>query len=75
MKLRRRTREAYRLNRKYLIVPEDIAIDIAFIYLGNTFYSYAEIELAIIKLLGKISKSVSQISTEYPTDPQNETPV
>ncbi len=55
VKMRRRIREAYRLYRHNLHIPEHTAIDIAFIYQINNLTDYASIEHSMIKLLGKIS--------------------
>ncbi len=57
VKMRRRTREAYRLGRHMLQLPENTPVDIAFIYLANDLQPYASIERAMVKLLGKISSS------------------
>lgn len=59
VKLRRRIREAYRLNRVPLTDDENIAMDIAFIYLGNTIAPYKEIEQSLVKVLGKITASLA----------------
>lgn len=59
VKLRRRVREAYRLNRLFLPLNENIAIDIAFIYIGSSIEKYEEIERAIVKLLQKISTALN----------------
>lgn len=60
--MRRRIREAYRLNRHYLQLPENMAIDMAFIYLNNGLQDYATVEHAIIRLLGKISNAATSFS-------------
>ncbi len=57
VKMRRRTREAYRLSRHMLQLPENTPIDIAFIYLAYDLQPYTSIERAMAKLLGKISSS------------------
>lgn len=64
VKMRRRIREAYRLNRHNLLIPEHTAIDIAFIYQNNTLTDYAGIEHSMIKLLGKISGTVQAQKNE-----------
>ncbi|MDE6555423.1 MAG: ribonuclease P protein component [Duncaniella sp.] len=53
--MRRRIREAYRLNRSLL--PDSLPVDIAFSYVGNTLTSYARIEKAMQKLLARIAES------------------
>lgn len=62
VKMRRRIREAYRLNRHYLQLPENMAIDMTFIYLNNGLQDYATVEHAIIRLLGKISNAATSFS-------------
>lgn len=54
---RRRIREAYRLNRHLLDIPEGINIDMAFIYLDSEVPSYKKTEVAVAKILQKISHS------------------
>lgn len=62
---RRRIREAYRLNRHLLEIPEDMKIDIAFIYIDGTTPSYKKVENAVKKILQKISSALaSTTSTE-----------
>lgn len=64
VKLRRRIREAYRLNRQSLVASDEQAVDVAFIYLGDSMAKYADIEQSLIKILDKISKSLTP--TELP---------
>lgn len=53
--LRRRIREAYRLNRGPLYsLPSDRYISIAFIYLSDKQYDYARIEESVRTLVAKI---------------------
>ncbi len=54
---RRRIREAYRLNRNMLNIPEGVNIDMAFIFLDASVPSYKKAEKAVIKILQKISSS------------------
>lgn len=61
--LRRRIREAYRLNRLHLadVIDnrEDIAaVNIAFIFLGEENTSYADLERKMINLLGRLEKKL-----------------
>lgn len=65
VKLRRRVREAYRLNRHFLPLNENIAIDIAFIYIGSSIEKYEEIERAIVKLLQKISTALNTPEKDF----------
>lgn len=53
--LRRRIREAYRLNRQDFF-PESLSapVDILFVYVGNSAEPYSRIESAMRKLLSKI---------------------
>lgn len=57
--MRRRIRESYRLNRNLITIPEDIKIDIAFIYVTSELYKYDNINRAMTKILSKISKQFS----------------
>ncbi|MDE6297067.1 MAG: ribonuclease P protein component, partial [Muribaculaceae bacterium] len=69
--LRRRIREAYRLNRLPLADVinnrEDIGtLSIAFIYLGTENISYSEIEKRMINLLSRLEKKISSKSEAAP---------
>lgn len=55
--MRRRVREAYRLNRNALTLPEGVNIDMAFIYVADSMQPYSRIESAVIKALNKISST------------------
>lgn len=52
--MRRRIREAYRLNRHLL--PPDSRLDIAFIYVAAEQLPYARIQAAMRRLLAKIAE-------------------
>lgn len=54
--MRRRIREAYRLNRD--IIPRDLPVDIAFIYVADKLLPYSRIETAVRRLLAAISNKV-----------------
>ena len=59
--LRRRTREAYRLNHAELSDAATAAgkdVDVAFMYLSNNLHPYSELEDRMKGLLGKIKKSL-----------------
>ncbi|MDE6236493.1 MAG: ribonuclease P protein component [Muribaculaceae bacterium] len=61
--LRRRLREAYRLNRLPLATAvagrDDIAtLEMAFIFLGDTNTSYADLERKMINLLSRLEKKI-----------------
>ncbi len=55
VKMRRRIREAYRLNRS-AYYPETLnaPLDILFVYVGNTLEPYAKVESAMKRLLQRI---------------------
>lgn len=59
--LRRRVREAYRLNR-HLILPalqeHNVSINIAFLYIHNEELQYHHIQEAMTKILSKIAQSL-----------------
>lgn len=67
MLLRRRVREAYRLNRNLLLPALDRSgmwVDIAFLYMDSNIASYHVIETKMRALLGKIAgiaESVGQV--------------
>lgn len=62
---RRLIREAYRLNRHLLNIPEGVNIDMAFIFLDGSIPSYKKTSAAVTKILKKISLSFdSTQSTE-----------
>ena len=52
--VRRRVREAYRLNRSLLALPE--SIDVAFLYLADSVLPSANIHKAMRRLLNEISR-------------------
>ena len=62
--LRRRTREAYRLNRHQLLSPvleqQGIGVDIAFIYLDSTPVPYSVIEEKMNSLLSRIAQAAAE---------------
>ena len=55
--MRRRVREAYRLNRHLL--PADLPVDIAFVYVAPELKDYAAVERAVTRLLTKISQTLA----------------
>ena len=60
--VRRRIREAYRLNRSILaqaLQPAGSVAEIAFLYMDTSIADYATIEASMKKLLGKISSQVA----------------
>lgn len=54
VKMRRRIREAYRLNR----TPQSAGADIAFIYVGSSTEPYDTVERAMVKLLARIATTL-----------------
>ena len=62
--LRRRTREAYRLNRRTLLTPvleqQGWGVDIAFIYLDNTPAPYSVINEKMTDLLTRIAHAATE---------------
>ena len=58
VKVRRRVREAYRLQHQQL-EPRDVKIDIAFVYVGKGIVEYAQIARAMRRLLVAVAKSAT----------------
>lgn len=61
--LRRRTREAYRLNRHLLyptLTTAGMAADLAFLYIGTSQCAYSVIEQAITTLLQRVAEHARQ---------------
>ena len=56
VQMRRRVREAYRLNRH--LIPKDIPLDIAFIYVATEVLPYAEVLKGVTRILTRISKTL-----------------
>lgn len=56
--MRRRIREAYRLNHGQFPLPDGSRIDLAFIYVADRLTSYAECERAVVRLLTALQRSV-----------------
>lgn len=54
--MRRRVREAYRLNRP--LFPNDKPIDVAFIYVANEILPYSKVENAMKRILGKLNEKM-----------------
>lgn len=52
--MRRRVREAYRLNRN--LFPSDMPLDIAFIYVANEVLPFDKIENSMKRILSKINE-------------------
>jgi ribonuclease P protein component len=73
--LRRRVREAYRLNRRQLLVPTleqaDWGVDIAFVYLDTSVAPYDVIEEKITSLLTRIAQAAAD-QQQPDTQPQQQ---
>lgn len=54
VKMRRRVREAYRLNRHDFNNPDIGPVDLAFIYVANDLKNYRIIERSVCRILNKI---------------------
>lgn len=61
--MRRRIREAYRLNHHDYTLTNNTRIDVAFIYIANSLLPYKTIEKAIKKILKNISESNLTVAT------------
>ena len=59
--MRRRIREAYRLNHHNYTLPNDAKIDVAFIYIANSLTPYKSIEKAMRKILKNISENTPSL--------------
>lgn len=57
--MRRRVREAYRLNRHDVGLPDGVRIDIAFIYVASGLKPYQSVESAVRRLLEAVAASVN----------------
>lgn len=53
--MRRRVREAYRLNRSRCLLPDDTRLDLAFVYVADGLRSYAAVERAMRRILAAIA--------------------
>lgn len=62
--MRRRVREAYRLNRYEYPLGEDVRLDVAFIYVANKCESYGHIERAMHRLLAALKSYTTKTNEE-----------
>ena len=62
--MRRRIREAYRLHRHELAVPDGMLADVAFMYVGKGIEPYALVERAMTRLLGRLGRDLATIAAE-----------
>lgn len=65
--MRRRIREAYRLNHHNYPLPLNAKIDVAFIYVANNLLPYKSVEKAMRKLLKNISDNAPQLISNEET--------
>lgn len=56
--LRRRTKEAYRLNKELLLAGRSVSVDLALIYSGKEITDYKRIEHAVRKILEQTAGSL-----------------
>ncbi len=54
--MRRRIREAYRLNHRSYVLSDGEKLDVAFIYVSNKCENYASVERAMNKLLASLAE-------------------
>ena len=58
--MRRRVREAYRLNRDCCPLPAAARIDVAFVYVADKLVSYSSVERSVRRLLGALGTHFSK---------------
>lgn len=69
--MRRRVREAYRLNRHLVTLPQSIpALDIAFIYVSDQISNSARIHASMVKLLQRANDHINQTGNNTNPGPQ-----
>ncbi len=69
--MRRRVREAYRLNRHLVTLPQSIpALDIAFIYVSDQISNSARIHASMVKLLQRANDQINQTRNNTNPVPQ-----
>lgn len=68
--LRRRTREAYRLNKNTLLdnLPNNRTLNIAFLYISNELYDYSVIEKKMKESLVRLNKEINLTDTDIKMD-------
>lgn len=68
--LRRRTREAYRLNKDTLLdnLPNNRTLNIAFLYISNELYDYSVIEKKMKESLVRLNKEINLTDTDIKMD-------
>lgn len=69
--MRRRVREAYRLNRCNYPLPEGVRLDVAFVYVADRLKSYRSVERAMTRILGALAAHYAAENSASPS-PDNE---
>lgn len=64
--MRRRTREAYRLNHRNYALEQGVRLDVAFVYVAKELIPYSEIEKSMCRLLRHLSEAYP--ATESPNN-------
>lgn len=59
VKMRRRIREAFRLNHQDYTLPEGVRVDVAFVYVDSRLHPYQRVESSVRQLLEAIQEEVS----------------
>ena len=71
--LRRRVREAYRLNRRELLIPplflSGWGVDIAFVYLDSKLAPYSVVQEKMNSLLQRIAQAAAEQSLDHQQAP------
>ena len=74
--LRRRVREAYRLNRRSQLMPVldrcTLGVDVAFVYLDNSPAPYSVINEKMVSLLNRIAQAASDSQPRVPQEANDE---
>ncbi len=60
--MRRRIREAYRLNHRSISLEEGIRLDVGFVYVANGLVSYAEVERSMLRLLHGLQEAFPAVA-------------
>ncbi|MDE6206739.1 MAG: ribonuclease P protein component [Muribaculaceae bacterium] len=61
--MRRRIREAFRLNHQQYPLPDGTRLDVAFICVANKLEPYTSVERAMNKLLAAVTKHFAEVAT------------
>ena len=60
--MRRRVREAYRLNRDRYVLPDGLRIDLGFVYVADRLMNYSAVERAMNRSLAALAAKYSSSS-------------